>query len=202
MCCRVVFRRPRGSEQCVAIVFLLGVSIVAQSLAGSTSAPRNRQAQLPSRYRQGWRRDELTQRETHDCHRDVKTLSRRRKSFVSAPAGSVSQCRRQCSFLIHSSDYIRWISGGFPVGPTYRQVEGCWRRTESSLPERALSRYAAVLIGARCVNACGKFPRCWQNPNLSEGSGGPRRSQRWPFFLVPMRLHSSLAWIILWTAVS
>ena len=41
-----------------------------------------------------------------------------------------------------------------------------------------------------------------QNHNLSEGWGGPRKSHRWLFFYVPMRLHSLLAWIILWTVVS
>lgn len=39
-------------------------------------------------------------------------------------------------------------------------LQECQRHTESSLPERALSRYVAVLIRARCVNACGKFPTC------------------------------------------
>jgi hypothetical protein len=36
----------------------------------------------------------------------------------------------------------------------------CYRQTESSLPERILSRYVAVLISAKCVNACGKLPTC------------------------------------------
>jgi hypothetical protein len=47
----------------------------------------------------------------------------------------------------------------------------CYRQVVFSFPERIRSRNVAALISARCVKACGKFPRCSPlDPSCSEYS--------------------------------